>query len=340
MDNGVIGNTYAFKVVGLVKGIDIARTLTLSNGAGLPIAPSSLANVLGEIKYDGIMVNYHWTSWLDPLQNLVNDRFTVRNRDLSAVGVIGVRANYSASLGARGDRNSLLSFIGAGDDIIQSPDSLAAIVLGIRSRRLTPGAILSDIVVSGETADTFGGDSLASLPYHNTPLAQVPVGSPTEGFSSAEQAELQDRGFTVIAPNDNYTGMVMGQFLTSRTVDGNGNPDPSFKYMNFVDTQFVVRNRVFRAIQQVVRQARLSTGGNVAGAGSLVTASKIKSVITYTLALAVGDLLVRAGQESLIASNTVVTVNLAEGSIQVSYPLPIVTQVREITIIQKLSLTV
>lgn len=349
-DGGTIGNDYGIKVEGTVPGVTVALT-GWAGGATDPTLTGILDPIAG-IRYTGILWPEAWSADLDIPKDELDTRFNASNAILDGVVFTGLTDTYANILTAIGLQNSQsLVYMGSpllaetyqtGPAILRPADWVAAEFEGIRSRRLTTDApIASQIVTTSGGLDAFGGPSLASLPYFNTPLPDTPVTGATYLFSAIEQATLEDEGFSVYGVNSAQNYMLMGPVVTTWTTDLAGNPNASFHYLNYVDTGSACREIFYTVLKSTFAQSRLTEGDLIPGR-SMANAESIKAELLRIYRALSNLALTQAGRqaESYFTQNTTVTVSLAERKATVDGPLPIVTQLGTINYALSLSFTI
>lgn len=351
-DGGTIGNAYGIKVEGVVPGVTTAIT-AFTGGATDPTLTTVLDNIEG-IRYTGVLWPEAWNSELSIIKDELELRFNASNAIMDGTcfhGLSDTFANIKTKVAT--ENSQTIVYMGPpkltntdikGPAILRPADWVAAEFAGQRARRLTPGAPISNnIITTSGGLDAFGGPALASLPYFNTPLRRTPVTSSTNLFTSGEQRELKDDGFTTYGPNDAGNAMAMGPAVTTWTTDAGGNPNVSFHYLNYTDTGSACREIFFRVLKSVYAQSRLTEGNLVAGR-SMANAESIKAQLLkiYKFLSGTEATLTQAGREaeSFFNQNTTVTTNLATRLATISGPLPIVTQLGNINYSLQLSFTV
>lgn len=349
-DAGTIPNDYGIKVEGTVPGVTVALT-AWSGGATDPTLTGILDPIDG-IRYTGVLWPEGWSANLDIIKDELDARFNASNAILDGVVFTGLTDTYANILLAIAAENSQsVVMMGSplldetyqkGPAILRPADWVAAEFAGIRARRLTTDAPIADyIITTSGGLDAFGGPSLASLPYFNTPLADTPVTGPTYLFSSTEQASLEDEGFTVYGVNSAQNFMIMGPVVTNWTTDAGGNPNVSFHYLNYVDTGSACREIFYRVLKSTFAQSRLTTG-DLIPRRSMANAESIKTELLRIYRVLSNLALTQAGREaeSYFSQNTTVTVSLADRKATIDGPLPIVTQLGTINYALQLSFTI
>jgi phage tail sheath gpL-like len=349
-DKGTIGNEYGLRVKNVVPGTTVAIT-GFTGGATNPTLTTILDPIEG-IRYTGALWPEAWNSDLSIIKDEFEARFNASNAILDGTifhGLTDTFANIKTAIST--ENSQTVVFMGApkidnsdhkGPAILRPADWCAAEFAGIRARRLTPDAPISSVIITTSGGlDAFGGPSLASLPYFNTPMRRTPVTPPTNLFTSVEQGELEDAGFTTYGVNSASNAMIMGPTVTNWTTDAGGNENVSFHYLNFVDTGSVCREIFFRTLKSVFSQSRLTEGSLVAGR-SMTNAEGIKAELLRIYKVLAGLALTQAGSdaESFFNQNTTVTVSLADRKATINGPLPIVTQLGQINYSLQFSFTV
>lgn len=349
-DSGTLGNKYGIKVEGSVPGITVALT-AWSGGSGDPTLTSILDPISG-IRYTGILWPEAWSANLSIPQTELETRFNASNTIMDGTVFCGLSDTYANIISTLSTENSKCTVrMGApklalsahvGPAILKPADWVAAEFEGIRARRLTTDAPIADYIISTSGGlDAFGGPSLASLPYFNTPLSDTPVTASTYLFSATEQAALEDAGFTVYGVNSAQNYMIMGPVVTNWVTDAGGNPNDSFHYLNYVDTGSVCREIFYTTLKSVFAQSRL-TEGDLIPQRSMANAESIKAELMRIYKVLSLQALTQSGREaeSYFAQNTTVTVSLAERKATITGPLPIVTQLGTINYSLQLSFTI
>jgi len=335
-DGGTIGNFYGIDVAGNVPGVTVT-TAPFASGANDPVLTGILDPIEG-IRYTGAEWPEFWTANLTIITDEFVARFNASNNIIDGTVFHGTSATFANAKIAVATLNTQVLVVGgsnvvAGDDhegpeVLRPADWVMAEFAGIRARRLTTDAPIADFIIttSGQL-DAFGGPALASLPYFNTPIARTPVTPPADQFTSQEQLELEEDGFTTYGVNPAGNAMIMGPVVTTYTTDAGGNVNDSFHYLNFIDTGSVCREIFFRVLKSTYAQSRLTEGALIPGR-SMASAESIKAELLRIYRFLSTLALTQAGREaeSYFAQNTVVTVSLSERKATISGPLTIVTQ--------------
>lgn len=337
-DGGTIGNYYGIKVSGNVAGVGYAIT-GFASGANDPTVTSIFDAIEGR-RETGVAWPEAWQAQLSVATTEFDNRFNVANGVMDGVVFHGRSETYANALTAVSSLNSqslvvmgnnvvALSGSQDGPAILKPADWVAIEFMAIRDKRLTTGAQIADFIVTTNGGlDNTGGPALASLPCFNTPLDLAPVTLPANLYTSTEQIDLEDKGFTQYGVNVAGNGMIMGPVVTTRTNDDAGNENDSFLYLNYVDTGSVCREIFFNTLRAVYSQSRLTQGDLIADR-SIENEASIKEQLMKIYRVLADLVLVQAGSdaERYFSDNTTVTIDLVTRSVSIVGVLPIVTQI-------------
>lgn len=339
-EKGTSGNYYGIKVDLQVEGVTQALT-GWAGGATDPTLTTIFDAITG-IRYTGISWPEYWQTNLSIPKALLEARFNAANEIIDGTVFHGRSLTYANALTAVSTENSQVVVMGGnnkittlthiGPAILQPADWTMAYFMGVRARRLTPSAPIADfIVTTSGLLDAFGGPALASLPYFNTPLARTSLASTSVLYSSAEQVDLEHKGFTTFGVNIASSAMIMGPVTTNWVTDASGNENVSFHYLNYVDTGSACREIFWKTLRSTFAQSRLTEGDLIPGR-SMANAESIKAELLRIYRVLAGQALTQAGDdaEKYFSDNTTVTVSLATGTATITGPLPIVTQLRQL----------
>lgn len=323
--------------------VDTETNFTL--GAGEPDLTAVFDSVAQE-RYQSIVWPY--PNNLEPLTDFLDPRFNADGIVVDGLGITAINSTVSnlIDLGEAQNSASLVVIAGKanapvngseyylGGDIPENPMYKAAQFAAIRSLRLDPlGFNIADLVVGSNGAlDGFGGAALASKPLFNTPFANLPLSRTGEGFDAQEIQQLQDVGISVLGNNIAGNGVIAGEIVTTYKTDAAGNPDETFKFLNYVDTSSQIREFYFNNFRARFAQSRLTEGDLVLGR-DMANANAVRSFakrLFITLS-GVDYVLVESGEEALtfFEENLFVTIDKAAGIVTIIMTVPIVTQYRE-----------
>lgn len=340
-NDGTIANNLGVETSGTVAGVTGMAVTETTPGATDPTLTTVLS--VATERYQAVIWPYGSATQIDTLMLFLDPRFNPTNAILDGVGFV-FNVDTHTELLTDGNAENSASLVLFGDKLETETDYLgpaqnepfyskAAMFAAIRSLRLTQDAAISRYLTSSATSDQFGGPALASLPYFNTPIPQMPVIKAGRGFTALEIESLLTAGVSVMGVNSTGTGALVGEVVTTFKTDTAGNPDITFKFLNFVDTSSQIREYFFNNYKKRFAQSRL-TAGDVVRGRDMANPTIIKA---YTEQL-FGDLagpgfvLVQQGETALVffKNNLTIVLDLANGKVTITMFIPIVTQLRQI----------
>ena len=340
-EKGTSGNYYGIKVTGPLPA-GVTQVLTGWTGGVTDPVLTTLFDVTTGIRYTGISFPEYWQASLSLVKTLLETRFNAANDIIDGTAFHGRSLTYANALTAvstensqtivMGGNNKITTLTQIGPAVLQPADWTMAYFMGVRARRLTPGAPIADfIVTTSGLLDAFGGPALASLPYFNTPLKATSLASSAILYATAEQRDLETQGFSTFGVNIANNAMIMGPLTTNWKTDASGNTNVSFHYLNYVDTGSACREIFWRTLRSTFAQSRLTEGDLIPGR-SMANAQSIKAELLRIYRILAGQALTQAGDtaEKYFSDNTVVTITLATGVATITGPLPIVTQLGQL----------
>jgi len=339
-NDGEDGNKIGLKISGTVAGVTPSVT-AMQNGANNPTL-TNVFDVVGDLRYQTVV----WPSTYDrtELKSFLDNRFNVTNDVLDGVGLVSITDTFSNLQSAANAENSQSLLIHGnrtvnetltkGSAIFELDNVIASQIAAIRSLRLTEDSNIAQYVISTQGArDSFGGPAIASLPYFNTPFANLPLVDVGQEWSRTETDSLKAAGVTIINPNTARNQMIGGEFVTTYKTNANGSQDVTFKFMNYVDTASGVREFFVNNLKSRFAQSRL-TNGDVQPNRSMANKQIIEAYLdSLYIRLASDDyVLTQAGEAAIkfFKDNRDVTLDIADGKVTINMKTPIVTQLREI----------
>ena len=246
---GTQGNTIGIKREGAVGGITTTIAAKLAGGATDPVL-TALFDPITDIRYQTIVYPAEWG--VSTLTDFLDPRFNVDNQILDGVGIVcafDTFANQNTILDALNEqtlvympRKLVDDTDYRGNDIFESPITIAAEQAAYRGLRLTVDANISSF---SQNSITRGGFYMGAIPYHNTPFANLPVIGSGRGFIEVEINELISSGGTLLVNNPANLTILSRSTRTTYKTDDQGQPDNSFKFLNFIDTLTLVREFMF-----------------------------------------------------------------------------------------------
>jgi phage tail sheath gpL-like len=341
---GTFGNTIGIKVEGTLSAI----TITPMAGGATDPTLAGVLDVIGSNRYQGIVWQFDQDT--AEVSDFLDARFNVTNNVLDGRAFVGMTNTYANHLSALGglNSNSLCVMVDKliaedshqGPGVLEVPFVKAAEFAAIRALRRTDEAVLGGLVISRSAQDSFGGPWQNSKPYFNTPFPDCLVPDSGDTFTDVEVEALLAAGGWVIDANRANTAVIAGEVVTTYKTDSAGNPDPTFGFLNYVDTSTAAREYIVNNTRSQYPQYRATSGALISGVDSANEASIASFVAGLNSDL--GDLgLVNTGVGSiegatvdfdkLFRENLVVSLNPVTGKFLVSAKLYIVVQLRGIT---------
>lgn len=300
----------------------IRSDITRFNGGSSNTLPDNyLFNKLDE-RYNSII--YDYSLGLNVVRFYLEGEFNKLNKINDGVGFTTIRNSLTNFKSIVNEQNYKTQVIfGNLFEMEYNVSSLVATaeIVAIRALRLTDKANIFKYV--SQNVETFGGISLASLPYFNTPLS---FPKPKGCIDEEDLINLINIGASIWVNNGTT---VLSEVVTTYKKNNLGDEDKSFKYLNYVDTLSVIREYLTISLRKRYSQTRL-TDGNLIPNKSITNKGAIKaSIIKYLNELA--DLaLVRKGLDKFISDNLIIEEDLESGTITFNCKVPIVVQLRTI----------
>lgn len=344
---GTLGNDIGLSISGSVAGITHSVT-AMTGGATDPVL-TNVFDAIGNKRYQTII----WPYAADtvPIRTLLDARFNVNNAVLDGIGITGSHdtlSNHNAlltplnsqSLAFFTDKTESETSFKAASQFELSPVK-SSMFGAIRALRLTDGASISQLVIATNgPSDSFGGPALASKPYFNTSLPNMPLIATGRGWNDTEIEQLFTNGGSVFGINTAGNTSIVGEVVTTYKTDSAGNPDITFKFMNYVDTASNGREYFSNNLKSRFAQSRLTTGDVIRGrdmANDLTIISFCEKL--YQDLSGPDFVLVEAGEAAFkfFKDNITVTLDLSTGRATILMTLKIVTQLREILATYKIS---
>lgn len=339
-NDGTEGNFIPIKGSGSVAGV--TYTITAFTGGTGTVATRDLDTLTAGIRYQTVVQPGTYLA-ADVTTNMLEDRWNVDNKVLDGVAITNVvdtAANIVTNLSSLNEKTHWYLCDKAesrdeykGPSQLEYPWGVPCMVAGARSRRLTQDASITDLVdATSGPLDGFGGPALASLPYFNTPLP-IPVQPQGWGYTDAEVTSINNAGGSVIGRNDAGSATIIGEAFTTYLTNAAGDPDVSFKFVNYVDTISNVREYQFNNLKASCRQSRLTEGSLIPNRKMNNQGSIRGKLISYFETLSGPDyVLIQSGEDARVyyLNNLQITLDLANGKVTIAEIVPLVTQLRQI----------
>ncbi len=337
LNGGLLANDWLLAVDGAIPGLSMAIT-AWAGGATDP-SLTTVFDPIENMRHQTIVwpQSYSTTSlktFLDARKNVDNDvkegrAFIWSNKAFATVKSDVALLNSSEIVVFTNEPTNDAKW--KGPHLPEDPTVLAAKFAAARDRRFETTVSISDIVATFESNDQFGGPSKASLPYFNTPFLNVGMPLKGSGYSYAEQLELENAGVSVAGVNRSGNGIVSGPVVTTWLDDTAGNPDNTWKYLEWRDTHGVVREYLVVNIRKRFAQYRMTIGDAVANF-AIVNEQMIRGYILGLMTDLMDETLVVKGQAArqFIQDNMVVTLNPETRTANVKVLYPQVSQMENV----------
>jgi phage tail sheath gpL-like len=347
---GTVANTLGVEVSDITvgAGVSVAAVTQSVAGATDPTLTTVFDNATE--RYQGVVWPY---SVVTVLASFLSPRFNPTNAVMDGVGFVTRQdtfANLLSGLNALNDHNLVIFvdeqttetlYLGPAQN--EASYAKSAMFAALRSLRLTEDANISRFLTSSASLDQFGGPALASLPYFNSPLEDLPLIKAGRGWTQVEIGSLVAAGGSIMGVNFTGTGALVGEVVTTYKTDPAANPDATFKYLNYVDTSSQAREYFHNNLKNRFAQSRLTEGAVTRGR-DMANATVIRAYLEKLyLDLAGAEfVLVQDGETAIrfFKGNVDVTLDLEDGQVTVSMLVPIVTQLRLIVATMKIAFSV
>lgn len=343
---GTYGNTIGLAVEGTVAGVTVAVT-AMASGATDPTL-TTVFDVVGNTRYQAVVWPY--SASLTALTGFLDPRFNVDNDILDGVGFLSTTdtlANHLATLGALNNKNLCIladklqtaTTTFKGPAVLEMPVVKASMFAAVRSLRLTQDASIGSYVITRSARDAYGGPALASKPYFNTPFDHLDLINVGMGWTDTETSQLKAAGGWVLGNNRAGNAVISGEVVTTYKTDAAGNADPTFKYLNYVDTASAIREYFVNNYRSKYSQFRLTAGALIRGRDSANANSLAAYAAELNSALGGPDFaLTQTGVgtindaqydfDKLFRDNVVITLDLVNGKATIALKVYIVVQLR------------
>jgi len=348
LNAGTYGNSIPLEIRGEVAGVTTTVT-GMASGATDPTL-TGVFDVIGDNRYQAVVWPYpdattEVLTLLDARFNadgkvLDGVAFTAKNDTQANLSTLVTALNSESLVVIGGKQESETNY--KGGDIVEIPMVKAAAFAGYRGLRLdVDGFNIADLVITANgPLDSFGGPALASKPYFNTPFSDLFPIKAGRGFDDSEIETLHDDGAAVLGNNIAANGIISGEVVTTYKTDVAGNPDISFKYLNYVDTASQAREYFYNNYRARFAQSRLTEGDVLKGrdmANSTVIRSYSKRL--YQDLSGVDFVLLESGEDALNFFNTnlIIAIDKSLGKVTIQKTVILVTQLREIAATMKIA---
>ncbi len=334
-NDGTLANDWGIEVEGTVAGI--SATLTGWTGGATDPSLTGMLDVIANNRYQTVI----WPSSyvLTVIEDELNSRFNTENAIMDGVAFqvkADTLSNLKTYVSALNSQSLVIPGIKTmdladrkGSATLEMLDIASAEICAIRALRLTPGAQLTQYLTTVASKDQVGGSHLATLPYFNTSLPNLPIANPVDEFSDEDRKELSENALSAYGPNEAFNGTIFGEFVTTYLTDTAGNPDSSFKYLNTVDTESLIREFFFVNFKTRYAQTRLTNGDLKAGF-DMANEASIRVFARRLYGELANNVITQSGQVASDDFNTnlAISLNLTTGTVTFSMAPLLVSQFR------------
>ena len=331
---GTNGNQIRLGFEGTVAGVTVTKSGDYLTGGATDPVLTTLFNPIDNIAYQTIDYPSSWE--LATLHNFTEPRFNVDNAILYSHGFtfkVDTYSNLNTLLDGLNYKTITIGFDKLGGGIFENPDVINSQFCAYRALQLTQGSNVSSI--NQGNGETQGGIRYASIPYFNIPFINLPVIPQGETFAKEEIEELINLGGYTFENNKSNTTLISREVPTTYKTNLLGDADPTFKFLNYVDTLTICREYFFNGLKQTYPRHTMTTA---AQAPSKAKAFVTKSSFIATLGRFY-DSLVEFGlfqggrkKEFLTKAGDTLNFDLLNGKITSEVIAPITTQLREVFI--------
>lgn len=353
ISKGTVGNDWLIRIrdkfgrPGTVPGM----TITLTGWAGGATDPTltSILDPVANIRYHGVLwpaaySNSVALTWIDArfnVDNDIKDGVVFQSVEDTFANVKTLASNANSASYCVITNETVDSAHWKGPYLPEAPDVVAATFLASRARRFEEGISISDLVVTNELNDQFGGIHTCTLPYFNTPMIEVEQPDDDTGYTYAEQIELEAAGVSVMGRNVKNNGVIASVMVTTYLNDDAGNEDDTWHPLNWNDTHSVVREYIVNNLRNDLDQHRQTTGTAPANY-AIVNEPILRALIRGYCEDLMEEAIVVAGRESskYIDDNLVVVLDPANRSASVGLDFWMVSQFGKVTGTVKFSFAV
>ena len=348
-NDGLNGNFIGLEVVLPIGGIaGVGVTVTAMTGGTVDPVLTSVFSLVDAIRYQTVIFPETYLQQAVAVAFL-NDRFnTGTDKLLDGVGIAFMTdtfANFETDTTAANSQSFVLfanqkvdKTAYRGSQLFEINWELAAQFGSVRALRLTPGTDLSEFVTSPSGAnDRRGGIHISTLPYMNTPFKNMPIVDLDEIWTDTERAALKEKGWGIVGNNIANAEVIADQIVTRYKTDSAGDPDLSFKFLNYVDQSTTVRDVFHTELKEAYRQFRL-TEGDLRPNFNITNAAGIRAEMMKIYNELADQVIVPDGAAAIkkFTEKLVVTISEIEGLVTISMIDPVVTQLRGIDITMQL----
>lgn len=340
---GAVANGLPIGIEVKAEGVTISVALTEATPGATDPTLTGVLDVITE-QYKTILWPWDDTS---VLRTKLDASLNPTNEILDGVGITYATDSFSNHSSAATENNQNLVVFAAknesevsgtkahylGPDQAEAPYKKIAYFGGIRALRHTENEILSRVVSTRAPLDQLGGVGINTLPYANTVIDTLPPIKGGRGWTKTEITLLRDLGRSVMGVNPTNTIGLVGEVVTTYLTDDQSNPDPTFKFLNYVDASRAFRAYNMLNLRAAHPQSRLTDGPAVPGRSTATEASLESQIDGFYLDTTTSDFMLTRGSkdaQKFFKANRSVDVDFVTGIATMSARVPIQTQLRGI----------
>lgn len=322
---------------------DKALKITFTGDEVLPTQPQNdLLDIVGEVRYTGVLFPEYYQSKLSILVNWLSIRFNVTNQVMDGRGyigatgdLVGLQTEYSTFntqhiVVACSPLLDKTNYVGSSN--FTTNDIYCAFLAGAVARTQIEGADVTDLISGADgLRDYTGGSHMASLPLHNMPVLESTPTNMALYWREPEQAQLADKGFSTWGTNSAGNTVISGDSRTLWATDAAGNENYTWRQLEFIETSSVVRELTVSWLRITCGKTRMTEGELVAGLSMENEESLMEKYVIFYQELAENGLVVKGDEAvKLLRQNTRFVFTPSKTSISMTGRNTIVSHVGEI----------
>lgn len=339
-NKGTVANSWLLSVLDeldrpAVSVPGIAATLTAWSGGATDPSLSAVFDAVSAIRYQSIVWPQAYTlstlrNWIDARKNVDNNvmdgqGYVWRDDSFADVKALALATNSSEVVIFSNEPNTAAEW--KGPHTAEAGDIITAKAVAAIARRREDGFSISDIVVTNEPLDQFGGIDKASLPLFNTPILRSGRPISGTGYTFEEQAELEAAGVTVIGYNRQNNAVILGGVVTTYLNDTAGNVDDTWHWLEWRHTHGAIREYMVLNCKREFSQYRMTSGQAVPGY-AIASEATIRAYLYQLYDELANYALTVKGREHrrLFEDRLVVTLKPALRRVEIAADVPMVSQ--------------
>ena len=160
-------------------------------------------------------------------------------------------------------------------------------------------------------------------------------------WTDEERVDLKAAALGILGNNIANSGIIADDIVTRYLTNSAGESDLSFKFLNFVDQASTVRDVFHTTLKSVYAQSRLTTGSLVPGF-NITNQADIKAELMSIYLFLAENAVVISGADAIRTFKNSITVKVleVEGKVEITMLDPVVSQLREMNVIMRLTFSV